>query len=767
MWIRKIKRKKLQFFLIGVILYFAAAIFSGCLLFSTENATYINNYYSRSNNYDAFALINSKDSIKMLADKAAQDSGIKGTYYVDGIKVSNNYKINGKITSAFYFIISKIGNYKDLPWETSIYKGVDSACPKDNELWVSKVFSESNKLKIGDVLTINGKDLKVSAILKCALSPASTMSYSPVFSNEATYNELIKSNEYSGLFSVKSSKSIDYAYDFIKKTMAGHIQDVFMDFKLSSLVECIMPITVITGGIGLIAAIMIFVVSIVITKFIIGNNLIKEYRSIGIHKAIGDSNRTIKGYYIKAYLFVGFLAVTLGIASGIPLAYYMCRVNLSNLSNFHFSAAVIIVALISLLLLMLILTFSLYTSFKSINRITPANAIRTGVSSSKKKLKRSLIKNAHSPLTVAVNDIVKHKRASIMMIIMLTISFFLSIFITNMSYASTKIPEYSNKWFCVPKSDAVISGKIDDNTAAYVEKNSYVDSIVKGKLLTKFNFDYNKKLYDIDLKNISAVMYDNWSYDKTKIPFKEGHGPENKNEIAFSDKLINESSLKVGDYIEMSVNNFKNTFLISGSYTAMLNEGYSLALNTDIYNTLSPGKIQYDLLSVSLNNKEDYNAFKKDITAHLDNVVVDRIAKEIETASSSVVDIIKPVCLILTIVFVLFSLINIINLLALENLNNRRQFGILKSLGFTNKYICLKCFWKTMLLTLVSIILATTIYIISAKELFKSAVGIDSMVTSVPLTSVLIAIIFIAIVSITMMFCLPLRKITPKDLMEE
>ncbi len=767
MWIRKIKRKKLQFFLIGVILYFAAAIFSGCLLFSTENATYINNYYSRSNNYDAFALVNSKDSIKMLADKAAQDSGIKGTYYVDGIKVSNNYKINGKITSAFYFIISKIGNYKDLPWETSIYKGVDSACPKDNELWVSKVFSESNKLKIGDVLTINGKDLKVSAILKCALSPASTMSYSPVFSNEATYNELIKSNEYSGLFSVKSSKSIDYAYDFIKKTMAGHIQDVFMDFKLSSLVECIMPITVITGGIGLIAAIMIFVVSIVITKFIIGNNLIKEYRSIGIHKAIGDSNRTIKGYYIKAYLFVGFWAVTLGIASGIPLAYYMCRVNLSNLSNFHFSAAVIIVALISLLLLMLILTFSLYTSFKSINRITPANAIRTGVSSSKKKLKRSLIKNAHSPLTVAVNDIVKHKRASIMMIIMLTISFFLSIFITNMSYASTKIPEYSNKWFCVPKSDAVISGKIDDNTAAYVEKNSYVDSIVKGKLLTKFNFDYNKKLYDIDLKNISAVMYDNWSYDKTKIPFKEGHGPENKNEIAFSDKLINESSLKVGDYIEMSVNNFKNTFLISGSYTAMLNEGYSLALNTDIYNTLSPGKIQYDLLSVSLNNKEDYNAFKKDITAHLDNVVVDRIAKEIETASSSVVDIIKPVCLILTIVFVLFSLINIINLLALENLNNRRQFGILKSLGFTNKYICLKCFWKTMLLTLVSIILATTIYIISAKELFKSAVGIDSMVTSVPLTSVLIAIIFIAIVSITMMFCLPLRKITPKDLMEE
>lgn len=767
MWIRKIKRKKLQFFLIGVILYFAAAIFSGCLLFSTENATYINNYYSRSNNYDAFALVNSKDSIKMLADKAAQDPGIKGTYYVDGIKVSNNYKINGKITSAFYFIISKIGNYKDLPWETSIYKGVDSACPKDNELWVSKVFSESNKLKIGDVLTINGKDLKVSAILKCALSPASTMSYSPVFSNEATYNELIKSNEYSGLFSVKSSKSIDYAYDFIKKTMAGHIQDVFMDFKLSSLVDCIMPFSVITGGIGLIAAIMIFVVSIVITKFIIGNNLIKEYRSIGIHKAIGDSNRTIKGYYIKAYLFVGFLAVTLGIASGIPLAYYMCRVNLSNLGNFHFSAAVILIVLISMLLLMLILTLSLYTSFKSINRITPANAIRAGISSSKKKLKRSLIKNAHGAMAVAVNDIVKHKRASIMMIIMLTISFFLSIFITNMSYASSKIPEYSNKWFCVPKSDAVVSGKIDDNTAAYVEKNSYVDSIVKGKLLTKFNFDYNKKLYDIDLKNISSVMYDNWSYDKTKIPFKEGHGPENKNEIAFSDKLINESSLKVGDYIELSVNGLKNTFLISGSYTAMLNGGYSLALNTELYKALSPGEIQYDLLSVSLNNKEDYDAFKKDITANLDNVVVDRIAKEIETASSSVVDIIKPVCLILTIVFVLFSLINIINLLALENLNNRRQFGILKSLGFTNKYICLKCFWKTILLTLVSIILATSMYMLSAKQLFKSAVGIDSMVTSIPLTSILIAIIIIAIVSITMMFCLPLRKITPKDLMEE
>lgn len=767
MWIRKIKRKKLQFFLIGVILYFAAAIFSGCLLFSTESSVFINNYYSRDNNFDAFALINSKESVQLLTDRAAKDTGIKETYCIDGLKVSNSYKINGKATSAFYFLISKIGNYKDLPWDTSIYKGVDTAYPKDNELWVSKVFSESNNVKVGDIITIDGKNLKVSAIVKCALSPASTMSYYPVFSNEATYNELAKNNQYTGLFLTKSNISMNYAYDFVQKTMEGHIQDIFMDFKLSTLPDCIMPITVITGGIGLIAAIMIFVVSIVITKFIIGSNLLREYRSIGIHKAIGDSNRTIKGYYIKAYLFVGFLAVSLGIASGIPLAYYMCRVNLSNLGSFHFSSAVIIIALISLLLLMLILTVSLYTSFKSINRITPANAIRAGLSSSKKKLKRSLIKNAHSPLAVTVNDIVKHKRASIMMIVMLTISFFLSIFITNMSYAATKVSEYPNKWFCVPKSDAALSGKVDDKTAEYVKKNRYVASIIKGKLFTKFNFDYNKKLYDIDLKNITNVLYDDWSYNKTKIPFTKGHGPENKNEIAFSDKLLDGSSLKVGDYIEMSVNGFKNTFLITGSYTAMLNDGYSIGLNTELYNVLSPGETQYDLLSVSLNNKDDYNAFKKDITASLDNVYVDKIPKEIETASSSVVDIIKPVCLILTIVFILFSLINIINLLALENLNNRRHFGILKSLGFTNKYICLKCFWKTMLLTLVSIILATSIYSISAKDLFKSAVGIDSMVTSIPITAILITIIIVAIVSITMMFCLPLREITPKDLMEE
>jgi putative ABC transport system permease protein len=299
-----------------------------------------------------------------------------------------------------------------------------------------------------------------------------------------------------------------------------------------------------------------------------------------------------------------------------------------------------------------------------------------------------------------------------------------------------------------------------------IENNHYVKDMIKGEFLAMYDFDYDKDKYQINIKDIASIIYDNWSEDLTKIPFDEGRGPENENEIAFTGKVLKDSSLKVGDYIDLTVEGVTNTYLITGSYTSMLNGGFSVGFHNDLYKLIHKTP-EYNYLFVYLNDAKDYSAFRKEITTQYKDVSIEVINEEIKTAALSVVDIAKPVCFLLTIVFILFSVINIINLLALESLNNRRQFGILKSLGFSDRYICLKFIWKTMLLTIFSILLAIGIYAAALRKCFQLSVGINGLVTSYPNTGLLILIIVALIFLITIMFCLPLRRITPKDLMEE
>ncbi len=764
MWIRKIKRKKLQFFLISVILFFAAAIFSGCLLFSTDASVFIKHYFSREKNYDTFTCIESKDSAELIMQKAAADPDIAEAKCLDSVMIHDAYKLNGEASAGFLRIFSKLDNYKNLPFAASIYMGEEAACPKDNEVWVTKVYAHKNKVKIGDVMTVNGKALTISAIMKCAISPSSTMSFTPIFLNDTTYNQLSEDKNYAGIISLKSIVDENYTYDFVKSNVDN--QNLLFIYNRSTLLNSMFGISM-TGGIGMVAAVMIFVVSIVIIKFIINNNLMKEYRSIGIHKALGDSNRTIKGYYLKAYLFIGLISITIGSIAGIPIAYYVSLLNLDYIDRFQFSNAIFPIITISILLLMLILTLNLLSSFKAINKITPVAAIRMGITSSKKKLRRSLIENAYSPLSTAVNDIAKHRGSSILLMIMLAVSFIMSISFVNFGYSITKIPEQGNKWFLTPKTDATVAGNTDEKVQEYIKNSHYVKDMIKGKYLVMFNYGFDKEKYTLDMTDVNAVIYDDWSYDKTKINFDEGHGPANQNEIAFSEKLLNNSSLKVGDYIELSINNIKNTFLITGSFTTMVNNGFCIAYHSDLYKLLNKPDTKYDFLFVNLKNKDDYVAFKQDVTSHFENVSVDVINEEIKTAATSVVDILVPVFTILIIVFILFSLINIINLLALENLNNRRQFGILKSLGFSTRYICMKCIAKTMLLTLLSILFALAVCSAIMRKCYQLASSIDSFVFSIPLTVILIGVTVIAIFLITMAFCLPLRKIKPRDLMEE
>lgn len=169
----------------------------------------------------------------------------------------------------------------------------------------------------------------------------------------------------------------------------------------------------IVGGVSALASLLIFAVSIFIIRFIIWNNILKEYKSIGIYKALGFTKREILKFYILGYSLTAFIGSTLGALCSIPLLNYIVAKVIKYIGNFNGVNINSTIILITIFLFSFIVITNLYFVIKRTNKISPVEALRTGITSSKKKLTKSFIKNSSSPLALAINDIFKYKIYSI------------------------------------------------------------------------------------------------------------------------------------------------------------------------------------------------------------------------------------------------------------------------------------------------------------------------------------------------------------------
>lgn len=79
-------------------------------------------------------------------------------------------------------------------------------------------------------------------------------------------------------------------------------------FDKNALIECATYVASLMGGITSFASLFIFVAAVFVIRFIISNNILKEYKSIGIYKELGFSKKQIFKFYILVY----FLIVVLG-----------------------------------------------------------------------------------------------------------------------------------------------------------------------------------------------------------------------------------------------------------------------------------------------------------------------------------------------------------------------------------------------------------------------------------------------------------------------
>lgn len=767
MWLKKLKKKKVQYFLIALILMFIAAIFSGSLIFALGISDFTNTYYSSDLLPEFYFALNDEDGKKALEEYNKENDAFEKLFFQEGKIYKNKLTIGQKSCSLLQSDFFALEDVKDFPFHFNTNGDIKNLKnPERGTVWISAVFADVNDIKTGDVISIKEEKehtFKVAGTYNSSITPSTSMAFYPFYIHPADLDELWDlSNGYYGCFQ-RNDRTEDLS-EFLQTLPSRFSKSAQFQYSLDSLQMSLSMVVLIVAGIGLMSAVVIFCVSLIIIRFILKSNLIKESKSIGIYKAVGFKNREIIGFYLKGYAFTGVISILAGSILGVPFGNYIGKFAVKYLTGYKINPSVYWFVLYSSILLIVVLILNVFSALRKINKMNPVNALNMDVTSSKTKLKKSLIPNAHSPFAMAVNEIFKRKSNSFMIIFVLTAAFYLTLFFSMTGYTCINIPNNSTSWFAIPDTGCFVNGVISTELKNKIENSRYVEKAVFGQFYLLL--DIKSEDENVDLTNCSIFSYSDFSQDITNIKYEKGREPKGEKEIAVSALARSELNVSIGDYIRLNINGTKKEYLVSGQYNSMMNGGMSMQISNA---ALDACGVDYEntLTFVKLKNNLDFKSFKKEIESQFPTVDVTRKLKAISDASEGVTNIVTPVAIILVIIFISFSFLNIVNMLLMNNLDHRKRVGILKALGFTNGYIIRQNLYHILLLSGSSVLFSLCIHLGISAELFRYTVGVDGYENYPPLIIALLTGMLFIIVITSLAFAVPIRKITPTELMEE
>ena len=480
MWFKKIKKKKLQCFLIGILIFLSSLIFTSSLSLITSINSYVSKYYGSDKYYNLIVYDANESTKNDVFNWCKNNSKVKDVKDYETFSSGNNmYHKGEKIKLPNYGIIP-LEDYNNVPYGLTKVKALsDSRYPKEGEIWITQLFADTHKISLGDSLEfkINDKlvSLKVTSLINDSLQPSNLIGKPILYTNKENTTDFLtyRKTELTLIDTKKNVNASDLGKNLNSVIDIGGLTG---DKKL--LISAATMVSSIMGGAASLASVLVFIVTIFLIRFIMWNNILKEYKSIGIYKSLGFTKREILKFYIIGYSLTAVIGSTLGALCSIPVLNYIAEKVIKYIGDFNGVNINSAVIFSTVFLFSLIVIVNLYFVIKRTNKISPVEALRTGVTSSRKKLTKSFIKNNSFPLALAINDIFKYKKITVYIVMSLIISLSLIILFGNLNFTILKMKDNSNVWFGSPKSNVYISLK---GIATNKEFNTLLNDIENDK----------------------------------------------------------------------------------------------------------------------------------------------------------------------------------------------------------------------------------------------------------------------------------------------
>jgi len=778
--ISKIKKNKSQNILIALIILLSTLLLQTALVIvsNTGNA-YMNKHNELSGSHE---ILNFESDIHDPYEIAVWWQVQEGVTVSEVMKyrtlsglTHNNNKVNA------YLYMTDASSYTERVDRLLPASDLNAEMPEKGSVWIPTSLAYSNDISIGDELVFKTDivefSLSVSGIMVDLpyCSPFSTSAR--IWMNGDDYNEYI----YNAFLSNYYTLSIRYDdYSHSRNYWAVFEENLGMPFleyvrSFENLSSFYMVISNIIGFVMLFLAIVMIIIAIASIGFTISNDIVSNYKTIGITKSLGMGTiKPVFVYMLQYVLLTGFSVIT-GIIVSYFFSSFIVNSSLAYLRtdsasvNIQFAGA----ALGVFVCLFLAIIVCVFLFAHKARKILPVQAIKFGASEidNARLIKRGSriskfinFENLPVALCLGLRTIQRSLRNNLLIIII--------------SASMTAVLVFG---FCMLGS----VNSIDKTIAMWGYDNSDLTVVVENMpeaTFASFQADLaeDKRVKDFGMfTEVSAVIPSNettesmsielalvnGSYDSIGFTNIEGKHPLNSNEISIGINIAKQHNVGIGDHLDLFIKGEKHNFVITGIYQAIANMAYSARIYVE-YATK-------DIVFINMANGVSTEIYAHELEERYGNWITATPQEELisDVFSTATLLLVTPLSII-TIVFILVALIIIYCNCSINIKKETKTYGIYRSVGMHTSSIRHSIALGVLVLESIGALVGLVIGV-HFLPLLLNAVLVNYGIASVPLTmnyTGMLLITFIGVLIVNLganLASVKIKRVSPRVLTAE
>lgn len=517
-------------------------------------------------------------------------------------------------------------------------------------------------------------------------------------------------------------------------------------------------------------AFIIILIAAVVIASNVGNFISENMQNLGALKAVGYKSSQLISAQVAQFSLVALISSIVGV--GLSYVVFPYVVDMMNQqTGIPYEVRFLpIPCIITIAAVVGAVALSVFLSARSIRKIEPITALRQGIATHNFKKNHIPLDKAKSPINLALalkSTLSGAKRNITVCVTMLVLS--LVIVFAGMMYKNV-IADVT------PILNMVMGEITDYGVRANASiRDSFLEDMRNDNRVEKiYPYTYYTVTHDGGAE-LEGRISDDFGQINNQNLVVEGRFPKYANEVAIGISYARDMGLKIGDEITLSGDK-KGKFIITG-FTQ-----YSNALGLDcllteegcesIVEEYEGVKIPFYDYYINMNDDVDIDAFDKEVKDKYGDKIIttDNIQRIIENDLSvytSLVAVIVVAVIVLSALIVLFVLYLLVRMM----LNNKkRDYGILKALGYTTGQLVVQTAFSLMPPIAVSAAVGITISSLMIKpltSLFLAGIAVVKCPFEISILFNIIAGIALILFAFgtACLMSLRIKKIAPRELL--
>lgn len=444
-----------------------------------------------------------------------------------------------------------------------------------------------------------------------------------------------------------------------------------------------------TAYIMMVISIVLMLTAFVVLRFTIGFTISEEFREIGVMKAVGINNTSIRGLYITKYLAISVIGAVIGFFGSIPLGNMMMKAVSENIVLGTENGGLI--GIFSALAVVIIIMLFCYTCTRKVKKLSPIDAVRSGQTGERFR-KKSLIHLGRSKLPstafLSVNDVISSPKQFSIITIVFSLSLLMIMIMSN--FVVTLKSEKILRFFATPPSDAHIFdtemlGEVFQDQTAYEHlipdtEKLLADNGMPAKCSMSIMTSYETNHGDKTSKILFCVIKGNI---KDELYMDKGYAPRKNDEVAVTVSTMKALDAEIGDKITAVMGDKEYEFTITGTYSSFMSPGAYLYEGFELDHLPSNGSSG---LTIKFDGSPDQKTIDKNIKKIKELIESDKVYNtsdmiKTSTGISDTLNSIKKMMMILTvIVTAMIAILMERSFISKE----KSEIALMKAIGISN-----------------------------------------------------------------------------------